>query len=200
MKPGLSSDFLCHTHTLVPLYKIEVVVSAQELYPSASPRPMCYETHYHHRDYRFPQQPWHFQGRWHDDKIIFEMRYHSLSPCPPLPLHTHTHTSFCSFIFTLHLCVLSCSHLYYFISLVVVHFQFPVPLLQLSLIIFLTLVVLNLKNLFSEFGFLKYTTYFYYFFWGNTNCQQPIKANCPYLSCCFSPLSQSSVSVSHCTS
>lgn len=37
-------------------------------------------------DYTSSQQPWHFQGRWHDDKIILEMRYHSHSLSRPLSL------------------------------------------------------------------------------------------------------------------
>lgn len=39
-------------------------------------------------DYTSSQQPWHFQGRWHDDKIILEMRYHSHSLSRPLSLQS----------------------------------------------------------------------------------------------------------------
>lgn len=39
-------------------------------------------------DYTSSQQPWHFQGRWHDDKIILEMRHHSHSLSRPLSLQS----------------------------------------------------------------------------------------------------------------
>lgn len=83
LKPAQSWDFplsLCHT----PLWS--GCVSTGTVAPRALSS--CAAKLIITTDYTSSQQPWHFQGRWHDDKIILEMRYHSHSLSRPLSLQS----------------------------------------------------------------------------------------------------------------
>lgn len=196
LEPGWSKEFpfialplsLSVTHTST-LGTLGLVVSGQSGTPVPPPLPMCHETHYRHRDYRFPQQPWHFQGRLHDDKIIFEMKPH-----PLLPL-SFSHSFPLTFIFTLHLGLLSFPHLSAFTFImynVAVQYQFPLPVFHFSPLIWLTLTHFSLSNHFYV-ALRNCQSISFYFFKETQTIGSQLKLTAPIhnisLSCCSSIIS-----------
>lgn len=159
---------LCHT-LLHPCERLEWLCQYRNGTPVPPPLPMCHETHYRRRDYTFPQQPWHFQGRRHDDKIILEMRYHP-SPLSPFLFFWLLSSLFIWVFYSalvFALLSLSCTLLQFTSNFLPQYFTF------LSLLLLTPLSVTSFLCGFWKLPVLSFRL-------RNTNRLQPIKANCAH--------------------
>lgn len=130
---------LTHSSTLAIYWR--GCVSVDTVLSCLPPLPMCHETHYRLRDYRFPQQPWHFQG--HSMMIRLYSKW-DITPCfppflPPLSSDFYLLSSSRCFILPSSLrfylyCVHCCSSL-------------PISS-HLSIMIFFTFLALTHSNFF----------------------------------------------------